>query len=368
MPTNTAAFVVLDPNKHIEIREAPYPKPGPEQIVIRNRAAAINPIDWMLPMFGAFQHIKWPFVLGSDSAGEVVEIGSNISRFKPGDRVLGQAIGYDEKVNSSTQSSFQLFTVLDEHMTTSIPAYIAYEDASVLPLGIGTAACALFQQEHMALQLPKVDTKPIGEVVVVWGGSSSVGSNAIQLAAAAGYEVLAVSSQRNFDYCKALGASRCFDYKSSTINEAMISFLREKQSPVAGAVITGDGGAETVLEVFKQCRGRRFISMVAFPKPPQPPQRFFTVQTMYHFIKFMIVTSIKARLAGIRWDFVNGSTLAHNGLGKSIYADFLGQALEMGLYLCKPEPMVVGKGLEKLQEALDIQKNGVSAKKVVLSL
>ena len=368
MPTNTAAFVVLNPSKHIEIREAPYPKPGPGQIVIRNHAVAINPIDWMLPMFGAFQHIKWPFVLGSDSAGEVVDIGSNIFRFKPGDRVLGQAIGYDEKVNSSAQSSFQLYTLLNEDMATSVPAHIPYQDACVLPLGVGTAACALFQREHMALQLPNLKRDPVGEIVIVWGGSTSVGSNAIQLAAAAGYEILAVSSQHNFGYCKALGASNCFDYQSPTIQEAIISFLRVKGNPVAGAVVIGDGGAETILEVFKQCRGKRFISMVAFPKPPQPPQRLVTVQTMYHFIKFMVVTSIKARMAGICWNFVNGSTLAQNGLGKIIYADFLGQALEKGLYLCKPEPTVVGEGLEKLQKALDIQKNGVSAKKVVLSL
>lgn len=368
MFVNTAAFVTLKPQKHLEILEAPYTKPGPNQLVVRNHAVAINPIDWMLPMFGAFQHIKWPFVLGSDSAGEVVEIGTNVTRFKTGDRVLGQAIGYDEKINTSAQSSFQSYTVLNEDMTSRIPDQLPYESACVLPLGIGTAACALFQQDHMALSLPMSDMKRKDEIVIIWGGSTSVGSNAIQLAVAAGYEVLAVCSQTNFEYCKALGATQCFDYKSNSISMDMSTVLKDDGKAVAGAVIAGNGGVDVVLEVFKHCRGRRFISMVAFPQPFPPPQRLVALQNIFHFMKFMAFTAIRTRTLGIQWNFVNGSTLAHNGVGKAIYAGFLEQALRGGTYSCKPDPLVVGNGLEKLQEALDTQKMSVSARKVVLNL
>jgi len=363
---NIAAYVVTEPQKHVEIRDAPYTKPAPNQLVIRNHAVGVNPIDWMLPMFGAFQHIKWPFVLGSDSAGEVVEIGTKVSRFQVGDRVVGQAIGYDEKINTSNQSSFQIYTVLLEDMTSHIPDQLPYEQASVLPLGLGTAATGLFQQDHLALHLPSINPIAQGKVVIVWGGSTSVGANAIQLAIAAGYEVFTTCSPRNFEFCKSLGAAQCFDYKSPTIRADITRALTGKI--VAGAMTIGDGGAEAIMDIFPHCQGDKAIAMVSFPKPPHTPQRFVTAQTIFYFLKFVVLSTLKARMRNIRWKFVNGSTLAFNSVGKAVYGDYLDLALEKGMYQCKPDAMVVGHGLEKVQEALDVQRKGVSARKVVFTL
>ena len=366
MPSNTGAYVVTVPQKHIEIREAPYTQPAPDQLVIRNHAVGVNPIDWMLPFFGGFGWLKWPFILGSDSAGEVVEVGSRVTRFKPGDRVVSQALGYDEKINTSTQSSFQLYTVVLEHMTSHIPDHLSYESASVLPLGVSTAACGLFQKEHMGLQLPTINAKPTGKTVLVWGGSSSVGSNAIQLAVAAGYEVFTTCSPRNFDYCKSLGAAQCFDYSAPTVKADIIKAFSGKET--AGALAVGKGSTEAALEILADCRGKKFISIVSFPDMPDPKSRFAVPKTLLTFLGFTLNTSIKSKFRGIGWKFVNGSELAHNNVGKAVYVDFLGQALAQGVYQSKPDPMVVGNGLEKLQEAFDIQKKGVSAKKVVLTL
>lgn len=366
MPSNTAAYVVIEPQKHIEVREAPYTKPAPNQLVIRNHAVAVNPIDWMLPFFGSFQWIKYPFIVGSDSAGEVVEVGSEVTRFKPGDRVVAQAVGYDEKINTASQGSFQLYTIVLEDVTSHIPDHLAYKNACVLPLGISTAACGLFQKDQLNLQHPTIDAKRTGETVLIWGGSSSVGSNAIQLATAAGYEVFTTCSPRNFDYCKSLGAAQCFDYSSPAVNADIIKAFSGKT--VAGALTVGKGSAEATREILAHCSGKKFISMVSFPEMPDQTERFAIPRTILKFLTFMITTTIKSKLRGVGFKFVNGSDLVHNDLGKAIYADFLGQALEKGLYQCKPDPMVVGHGLEKVQEALDIQKKGVSAKKVVLTL
>jgi NADPH:quinone reductase-like Zn-dependent oxidoreductase len=376
--TNKAAYVVTEPSRHIEVRDAPYPSPAPGQVIIRNHAVAINPIDWLLPMFGGFQHLKWPFVLGSDSAGEVVKVGTNVTRFHVGDRVVGQAIGYDDKVNSSAESSFQLFTVLREDMASRIPDRVSYEQACVLPLGLGTAACGLFQKDLMALNLPKPASasKAIADsrktVVVIWGGSTSVGSNAIQLASAAGYEVATTCSARNFDYCKSLGATHCFDYNSPTIRADMVRALKDK--PLAGAVTIGDASeVDACFEIFDHCatpKGlkHKSIAIIAYPKPPGEPKRFVTAQIMFHFIRFMLSTTVKGWMKGVRWGMVNGTTLAWNGVGKSVYADFLQHALEEGTFQCKPEPLVVGHGLEKIDEACEVQKKGVSARKVVVTL
>jgi len=107
---------------------------------------------------------------------------------------------------------------------------------------------------------------------------------------------------------------------------------------------------------------------VSFPELPDSSKSFPVPRTILTFMSFMASTTVKSKFRGIGWKFVNGSDLAHNEVGKAIYADFLGQALEKGVYQCKPDPMVVGDGLEMLQEAFDIQKKGVSAKKVVLTL
>ena len=97
MPSNTAAWYPARYAK-LEVGPAPYTPPGSNEIVVRNRAVAINPVDWAIPRMGgaAFGWIKPPTVLGSDVAGEVVEIGGKVSRFKVGDRVFGQALGHQQ--------------------------------------------------------------------------------------------------------------------------------------------------------------------------------------------------------------------------------------------------------------------------------
>lgn len=82
----------------------------------------------------------------------------------------------------------------------------------VLPLGISTAAAGLFQKDFLNLPFPKEDAEKLDRTVVIWGGSSSVGSCAIQLAVAAGAEVVTTASPTNFEYVRKLGAGSVFDY------------------------------------------------------------------------------------------------------------------------------------------------------------
>jgi len=77
---------------------------------------------------------------------------------------------------------------------------------------------------------------------------------------------------------------------------------------------------------------------------------------------------LTTRLRGIRSKFIFGSTLAHNDVSLAVYADFLPQALAQRRYLAAPEAQVVGTGLPSIQAALDLQRKGVSARKVVVSL
>ncbi|KAF2093050.1 oxidoreductase [Rhizodiscina lignyota] len=369
MPSNKAAYLEKVHVSPFQVRDAPYTSPGPKEIVIRNRAVAINPIDWILQDKGdlTFTWIKHPFVLGSDTAGEVVEVGSGITRFQVGDRVCGLALATDKHYNRSAEGAFQLYTILQDNMASPVPATMSYEEASVIPLGLSTAACALFQRDVLGLQHPKVPTpQPTGKTLLVWGGSTSVGCNAIQLAVAAGYDVITTSSPRNFELVKKLGATEAFDYNSPTVVNDIVKAFEGRTS--AGALALGKGSADACIDILSRCKGDKFVAMATFPLPDPEPTRLVLLQTIIYFVSANIRLSIKSALKGIKTKFINGSDLAQNEVGKAMFEDFLPHALANNSYICAPEPQVFGSGLEMLQAACDLQKKGVSAKKIVVTL
>ncbi|MCJ1258676.1 hypothetical protein MMC24_006509 [Lignoscripta atroalba] len=369
MPSNTAAWVTAAKTKSLEVKAAPYTRPLNNEIVVKNGAVAINPADWMMTEeIGSmiYPWIKYPFVIGTDVAGEVVEVGAAVTRFKVGDRVVGFAVGTAQKYNTSAKGAFQMYTVLLEHMSSAIPSTLSYERAAVIPLGLSTASCGLFQKDQLDLRHPTVKSNPTGQTLLVWGGSTSVGSNAIQLAVAAGYEVITTSSPRNFDYVKNLGASQVFDYNSKTIVPDLVHAFKGKTC--AGAFSIGPGAADACLDILPQCDGNKFLSMATYPLPQTPPKRLVLPSTIFSYVSWNVFAWFKGKARGIRFKFVFGDTLVDNGVGKVIYEDFLPKALAEGTFVPAPEPLVVGKGVEYVQAGFDLQKKGVSAKKVVVSL
>jgi NADPH:quinone reductase-like Zn-dependent oxidoreductase len=105
--------------------------------------------------------------LGTDVAGEIVEVEREATRFKVGDRVVAHAVGLDKTVNQTSEGRFQEYTVLRQHMTTEIPPSMPYETACVMPLALSTAACALFQKDYLALPFPTISPTPSGKTLLV---------------------------------------------------------------------------------------------------------------------------------------------------------------------------------------------------------
>lgn len=368
-PSNEAAWITGTKKIPLEVKPAPYTPPGANKLVIRNAAVAINPIDWLKQVRGdmIYPWVKYPFILGTDVAGEVVEVGPNVTGFQVGDRVVSFALGPSPSRNNASQSAFQRYVVLEEHMTTKIPEGMPYETAAVMPLALSTAACGLFQDDTLRLDLPSpVKPKPTGKALLIWGGSTSVGVNAIQLAVSAGYEVFTTSSPRNFDLLRRLGASRVFDYSSATVVRDIIAAFKGKTT--AGALSIGQGAAEACLDILGKCQGNRFLAMATYPVPQHPPKYLATPYTIWVYLTSLLSYAIKSRLRGIQWKMISGSTLTDNGVGKAIYTEYLGEALASGSFVPAPEPMVTGKGLEKVQDAFEIHMKGVSARKVVVML
>ena len=338
---NTAAWLVAEKSSPFEVKAASMGKPGDNEILVRNHAVAINPIDPLL-QYQAFFPMKYPVILGEDVAGEVVEVGPNVTDFKPGQRVLGNAAGF--MTQKPEGCGFQAYTIVATNMATELPDDVSFEQAAVVPLCCSTAASGLFQDEYLKMQLPTEPAqKPIGQTVLIWGGASSVGSNGIQLAVAAGYEVITTASPKNFEYVKKLGATQVFDYNSPSVVEDIVAAFKGKKSAGALDCVGGDSGWAGCTGVVSKTDGNKFVAATKreFPKPPE----------------------------GVSMKAVFGTTIQNNNVGGAVFRDYLAKALKAKTFVPSPEPLVSGKGLESIQGAVDLyMKGGISAKKIVVSL
>src|SRR5579859_2140782 len=156
MPDQNIALWLPKRGARFEVGSAPYTPPAANEVVARARAIAVNPVDG-LPGFLYRVILPWltfPAVVGSDLAGEVVEVGPGVTRLRPGDRVLGHAFGVEKSQNRPAEGAFQHYVVLMQHMVTPIPGSLSFEQAAVLPLALSTAASGLFQQDQLGLALP----------------------------------------------------------------------------------------------------------------------------------------------------------------------------------------------------------------------
>ncbi|KAJ5515029.1 Polyketide synthase enoylreductase [Penicillium fimorum] len=379
-PLNQAAWIPAKKALPFKVGDAPYTRPGSGQLVVKNSAVAINPFDWVLQYIGPALagYIKYPFIFGTDVAGEVVEVGPDVDRFRVGDRVCGSAVAIAKEVNRPAEGAFQLYTVMRQNMLTPIPPSIADEQACVLGLGFGTAAYGLFHPDYLGLDMPKIPVpkEVVGKsgsprTVIITGGASSVGSNAIQLAVAAGYQVLSTSSPKNFDYVKGLGAARVFDYTSKTLVKDLLGALEGNE--LVGAYTIGDGAVEACTAVMKKHDPkltRKFIAVAGAIIPAEKLTTFIGKGTYLMGMMGGMIKSTGTRIrTGVEAKFILVDGLVDpNSVVSHIYTSFLPLALAKGQFVPAPPPYVVGKGLDKIQEALHLQRNGVSAKKLVVRL
>ncbi len=352
---------------------APFTPPVAGEIVIRACAVAVNPMDRLTPTIGDIitPYLRYPMVLGSDVAGEVRAVGEGVTRFRVGDRVVGYAAGSDKTRNRAAEGAFQTHVVLLEHMTAPLPDSLSFEEACVLPLGLSTAACALFQRDFLALNPPLPTPKPTGETLLVWGGSTSVGCNAIQLAVAAGYAVVTTASPRNFDYMKRLGARAAFDYRSPTVVPDLVAALRGRR--LAGAIAIGASSAAACVDVVGSSEGKRFVAVAtppaSFDGVPAGPGRWRELApAAARMVAGNISLTLRARRKRVRTKFIWGSALVSNEVGPMIFEAFLPAALAQHRYAAAPPAQVFGHGLDAIPAALEQQRRGVSATKLVVTL
>lgn len=372
MSTHAAATLAA-PRAPLTLTTIETPTPAADEVLVRVRAVAINPVDWIVQGVGRiiYRWLRTPAVLGSDVAGEVVAVGADVTRFRVGQRVFGLATGTDRGRDPLREGAFQQYSTLLERLTAPTPDDLPHEHAAVFPLGLSTAACALFQPQHLGLRMPGAPASGTpSEVVVVWGGSTSVGMNAVQLARAAGYIVVSTASAKNAGTVRALGAEAVVDHGSPSAVTDLVAAIGGR--PVAGAVALGAGSAQACLDVLSRTDGTRLaLASTPVSLASLVGRRHLFPAMLPVFTRIGLGTlgsSLRARRLGIRAGFVWGSSLRDDEMGPRLWGEVVPGMLADGSLRPAPAPLVVGEGLGAIQDGLDRQRAGVSARKVVVRL
>jgi len=182
----------------LKYEEVAKPAPADNEVLIKVRAAALNPLDWhflrgipyFLRLMAGVGKPKDPR-LGVDVAGVVEAVGKNVTEFKPGDAVFG-----------SCRGAFAEYVCTSDQAVALKPDNITFEQAA----GVGVAAFTALQ----ALR-DKANIQP-GQKVLINAAAGGVGTLAVQIAKYFGVEVTGVCSTRNVDLVRSLGADRVIDY------------------------------------------------------------------------------------------------------------------------------------------------------------
>lgn len=372
MSDNTAAWID-SPYADLTIRDAPMPKPGAGQLLLAVHAVAVNPLDAIIQSNGTVMYgwLRYPVILGEDVAGVVVETGAGVEDFVVGDRVVAYAMGLEKGRDAVSESGFQTYVAVDASLAAALPATTAFEDAAVLPLAVSTAAAGLFEKEQLGLDYSRLeDAAHRDEVVVIWGGATAVGGNAIQLARAAGYRVITTASAKNHDRMTRLGAEAAFDYRDPEAVNRIIEAVGG--SAVAGILAVAVGSAEPCLRIARATGATR----IAMASPPvsfyeQPRRGGLSFARIRLFVTLGTRTAllqVRSRTRGIRASFIWGSAIATSPVGPAVWGGYLPAALAAGSHQLYPEAHIAGHGLPVIQDAIDTLRRGVSARKLVVTL
>jgi len=243
-----AAYTKAKSGKVLEIKDLQQPVPKDNEIVLRVRAASVNPLDWRMKT-------ERP---GVDVAGEIVAVGRTVAQFRPGDAVFGAGKG-----------AFAEYVCASEAKLAPKPEGVTFEQAASVPIAGLTALQALRDKGHLQPQ----------QKVLINGATGGIGTFAVQIAKSFGANVTGVCSTKNVDLVRSLGADRVIDYTREDFtqdsgrydllldnvgNRSLLS-MRRVLSPNGKCVMTG--APKEMWKVFTRL-------LKAFAWPPFLRQKF----------------------------------------------------------------------------------------------
>src|SRR5688572_28388526 len=188
--------VEVAPDGSLSVQTRPVPRPGAGEVLIRVRAAGVNPVDWKI----AQRRIG--MVPGVDVAGTIDSLGEGAAGFTVGDQVLGFA---------RQSGSYAEFAVVAVSSLAKKSKALSFEQAAGVPIAGETAYRAL----HEAGKIQP------GQTVLIHGAAGGVGSAAVQIAKAAGARVIGTASPNNHEFLRSLGADQVIDYRSQRFEDVV---------------------------------------------------------------------------------------------------------------------------------------------------
>jgi NADPH:quinone reductase-like Zn-dependent oxidoreductase len=257
------AMVIDEWGEREQFREADVERPptAPDGVLVRVRAAGVNPVDYksrqgyMAQAFPA----HFPLILGWDAAGVVEEVGPAVTAFRPGDEVYGYCRRHHLQFGTYAE-----YVSVPYDFLAHKPSNLSFEEAAAIPLAGLTA--------HQALDALAVRG---GETLFVGGGSGGVGHFAIQLGVARGARVIATASERNLDFVRELGADP-IDYKATEDIPARVRELLADDGADAALDLFGGDYREQAFESLR--RGGRLASVA---RPPPEPRDGYEVHYVF---------------------------------------------------------------------------------------
>jgi NADPH2:quinone reductase len=220
--------------EQLRLEDAPDPEPQAGQVLIRVRAAGINPAD-LVRLSGRLQPVSLPYIPGTDVCGEVESVGAGVSHVKKGDRVFGRAVtgGYADK------------TCLAAGEAIPLPANLSFEEGAAIPIPFYTAYHALHHKAAIKS----------GETALVSAGGGGVGVAAIQLAKLAGAHVITtVGSQEKAERVRTLGADVAVNYREQDFVAEVQKFTDRKGVDVIIENVAADNLAKDFMALAPQGR------------------------------------------------------------------------------------------------------------------
>jgi NADPH:quinone reductase-like Zn-dependent oxidoreductase len=252
------------PPENLRMAEVDKPAPNADEVLVKVLAVSVNAADWHAlrgkPLFSrttlGLLRPKHQ-LLGVDIAGQVAAIGSDITRYQPGDQVYANLLDHG-------YGGFAEYVPVPVDVMALKPATLSFEEAAAVPMAAVTALQGL--GHHGPIQP--------GQQVLVNGGSGGVGSFAVQLAKASGAEVTAVTSTPNLELVRSLGADHVLDYTTTdvadsgrrydlildTVGNRSVADLRRALAEGGKAAVTGFTSVAKLLGV--SLRGGKTIAMV----------------------------------------------------------------------------------------------------------
>jgi len=203
------AAIIKEYGASIEISDVPQPALLADSVLIEVHAASVNPVDGIVQAgyLKEMMPITFPFTMGFDVSGIVVEVGDQVSKFKKGDEVFSRP-------NGMQAGTIAEYAVIKEEELAIKPSNIGHQEAASIPLVGLTAWQALVAKGNLQK----------GQKVLIHAGSGGVGTLAIQMAKHLGAEVATTTSATNAEMVKNLGADVVIDYKTQKFEEELSDY------------------------------------------------------------------------------------------------------------------------------------------------